>query len=488
MFIGRKEELKFLEEAYTSGHSELIILYGRRRIGKTETLQQFAADKKHVFYSCIQNNNETQLRLFSQQILRSNHPFSSFMQTFEDWEAALKAITLLPYGPDKKLVIIDEFPYLCRSNPAFPSTLQNLWDRQLKEENIMLVLCGSSMSFIEKDFLAHKNPMYGRATGILKMKPMSFADACMFFPEYSERNLVLAYSILGGIPHYLKQFNPEISLAENIKSQILRSGTILFSETDFLLKEELREPMIYNAVITAIAAGASRLGEIKDRAMISSTGLTSTYLNNLMELGIVQKVFSVSTGEKERSNKQRGIYRIEDRYFDFWYSFCHPNSSSLESGLSNELYDLLIAPQLNQFAGPTFEDIAMEYLWRLNKKGELPFTFFQIGRWMGKAAIRDPKEERGFRVDETEIDLFAENLDHRQVLAGECKFKDSVFRYSEYLNFREKAEYLCKSRTCHSYLFSLSGFDERLKELADTDPLLHLITLEEMILEFKSVK
>ena len=208
MFIGREAELKFLNDKYEENGGQLIVLYGRRRVGKTETLREFCKEKPHVFFSCTQTTDRVQLQKFSKQILKENVPARNYISEFEDWEKAIQSIVDLPYGDKKKLLIIDEFPYMCKGNKSIPSILQNLWDAELRNANIMIVLCGSAMSFIEKELLAEKNPLYGRATGIYKMKEMEFYDAIKFFPGYSTRDKVITYSVLGGIPLYLRQWNP----------------------------------------------------------------------------------------------------------------------------------------------------------------------------------------------------------------------------------------------------------------------------------------
>ena len=240
MFVGREAELGFFEDKYMEKKGQLIVLYGRRRVGKTETLREFCKDKPHVFFSCTQATDRMQLSKFSKRLLQEDIPARRYVSEFTDWEKAFCAIADLPYGDRKKLVVIDEFPYMCRGNKSIPSILQNLWDTVLKDSNVMIILCGSAMSFMEKELLAEKNPLYGRATGIYKMNAMGFYDAARFFPEYSERDKVLTYAVLGGIPHYLRQFDPEISVAENIKRNILTKGSALYSEVEFLLHQELR--------------------------------------------------------------------------------------------------------------------------------------------------------------------------------------------------------------------------------------------------------
>ena len=166
MFIGREAELKFLQDKYDEKKGQLIVLYGRRRVGKTETLREFCRDKPHLFFSCTQSTDRVQLARFSGQILREDIPARRYISEFADWEKAFRAIPDLPYGEKKRLVVIDEFPYMCKGNKSIPSILQHLWDMEFKDSNVMIILCGSAMSFVEKELLAEKNPLYGRATGV----------------------------------------------------------------------------------------------------------------------------------------------------------------------------------------------------------------------------------------------------------------------------------------------------------------------------------
>lgn len=291
MFIGREAELQFLESQYRSTGGKLVVLYGRRRVGKTETLRQFCEGKPHVYYACQESPDRMQLRAFSQKLLKEKIQASAYIQEFDEWEKAFWAILELPYKDQKKLVVIDEFPYMCRNNPGIPSILQNLWDEVLKDSDVMIVLCGSAMSFTEKDLLAEKNPIYGRATDIYKMTEMGFYDAIRFFPDYSNEDKILAYSILGGVPHYLRQFDSNLSLTKNIKQNISMKGCTLYSEVDFLLKQELRETAVYNSIIEAVAMGNTRLNEISQKSLVEDTAKTGVYLKNLIELGIIDVKF-----------------------------------------------------------------------------------------------------------------------------------------------------------------------------------------------------
>ena len=481
MFIGREAELKFLEDKYQEKRGQLIVLYGRRRVGKTETLREFCKDKPHVFYSCTQSTDKAQLVKFSQLMLKEDIPARNYISEFADWEKAFHAILDLPYGDRKKLIVIDEFPYMCKGNDSIPSILQNLWDSELKDANVMVILCGSAMSFIEKELLAEKNPLYGRATGIYKMQAMGFYDAARFFPDYSPRDKVLTYAVLGGIPHYLNQFDPKRSLSENIKRNILTKGSVLYSEVDFLLHQELRETPIYNAIIEAVALGNTKLSDISQKAMMDSTSKTSVYLRNLIELGIVEREFSVDVKLKEKANASRGAYRLTDNFFRFWYTFGFANFSQLEDGDADGVYEYVVKPALHEFASFTFEDVCKDFVKEQQKRNALPFRYSKMGRWFGKTTVRDEHTDTGLRTAETEIDLLAIDRDSKNYLVGECKFKKQPFRYSEYLNTVAKLTPQKQKAEFYYALFSESGFDEKIEELAREDQALQLYDLDEIV-------
>lgn len=478
VFIGREAELQFLENKYHSPGGQLVVLYGRRRVGKTETLRQFCKDKPHVFFACRECTDKLQLKAFSEKLLREDIPAARYLTRFSDWEQAFRTLPELPFGDAKKLLVIDEFPYMCKGNTGVPSILQNLWDEVLKDENVMLILCGSSMSFIEKELLAEKNPLYGRATGIYKMEEMGFYDAAKFFPNYSDRDKILAYSVLGGIPHYLKQFDPDLSLEENIKRNILTKGCALYSEVDFLLRQELRETPLYNSLIEAIASGSTKLNEISQRSLVEDTSKTSVYLKNLIELGIVKREFSVDTGTKERSHTGKGSYRLTDNFFRFWYAFAFVNTSDLEAGDVEGVYRYEVEPALHQFASYAFEDVCRQYVQQLQIAGALPFRYASMGRWMGKTSIRDGEQ---LRTAETEIDILAVSKRADAYLVGECKFKGKPFSFAEYLDTAAKLTPLKERAKFFYALFSESGFDSKLTAAAEEDETLRLYLLSDIV-------
>ena len=464
MFIGRNNEIAYLESRWGSPHAELIVLYGRRRIGKTELLRQFAHGKNAVFYVCTECSDREQRIRFSAQILSTGIPAARYIDQFADWEQAFGSIRELP-GDGKKLVIIDEFPYMCRGNSTIPSILQRLWDAELQHQQVMIVLCGSSMSFIERELLAEKNPLYGRATGIYRLEALSFAETRQFFPNYSFEEQLTAYAVLGGIPHYLRQFSPNITPAENIKRHILSRGSILFSEVEFLLHQELRETSIYNAIIEAVAAGACTLNLIHGRTQIENTKISS-YLRNLMELGIIRREFSILTPLKQTTGNSRGQYALTDPYFKFWYRFIYPNFSELVVGDVEGIYRHQIAPHLPMFIAPVFEQLCIDYLRRLNREDVLPFHFTKIGRWWEKVTY---ETDDGKQTVPEEIDIVATDSTTGRFLLAECKYRRSGADVDVGRNLKEKFPIDRYPGTQHYVVFSFYGFSARLRAYADAE-------------------
>ena len=483
MFIGRESELSYFEGKYAAPGGQLIVLYGRRRIGKTELLRRFCEGKQHVYYSCRELSDKNQLVAFSERILKAGIPAAKYIDSFQDWEAALKSILELPSQNSKKLLIIDEFPYMCRSNPSIPSIMQALWDESLKDQDVMIILCGSAMSFIENSILSEKNPLYGRATGIYKMNELPFDDAVKFFPDYSDEDKLLSYAILGGVPHYLRQFEPTLSLRDNILNNILMKGCVLYSEVEFLIRQELREPALYNTVIEAIALGNTRLNDIYTKTQIDKSKL-SVYLKNLISLRILEREFSALLGEKERATSMRGLYRITDNYFRFWYSFVFPNLSDLERNDEKEVYEYAVAPKLNDFASPVFESVCREFVRKISKRGELPFRIDRLGRWWGKInkfSSTDNDEKGKVITMEAEIDIVAVDETSANYILGECKFRNSVMETATLDSLIEKSAIAKEGAEVRYMLFSKSGFSMGLAEQSIKDENLRLFSLPDII-------
>ena len=482
MFIGRKQELNFFEEKYNAPGGQMVVLYGRRRIGKTELLYKFCEDKPHVFYSCREISDSEQLKAFSERMFRAGSPAAKYTSVFESWELAFKGLLELPMGGKKKLLIIDEFPYMCRGNPSIPSILQILWDETLRNENIMIVLCGSAMSFIEKKVLSEKSPLYGRATGIYKINELPFNDAIKFFPEYSDEDKLLAYSVLGGIPHYLRQFDPKRSLQDNIVKNVLTKGCVLYSEVEFLIRQELREPAMYNTIIEAVALGNTALNDIYTKTQLDKVKI-SVYLKNLMELQIIEREFSVLSGAKEQASSSRGLYRITDNFFRFWFNFVSTNLSDLETGDAEGIYAHEVAPRLNDFASPVYETVCREFIRNKNQLGELGFRIAKLGRWWGKLNKVITTEDGKIKqvAFDSEVDILAVDSQSKNYILGECKFRNADFDMQDYKNLKAKSTLIKHEANIHYVLFSKTGFTDAMISEAEIDNSLSLFTIADVV-------
>lgn len=471
-FIGRESELQFLNDAYESDKAEFIVLYGRRRVGKTELLNEFCKDKDAIFYTCREYTDTMQLKSFTEKVKTYNIPALDFVDSFSSWEHAFSSIMMLPTDK-KKLLIIDEFPYACKANESIPSVLQVLWDEKLRHENIMIVLCGSAMSFIERDLLSEKNPLYGRTTGIYKLKPLPFCDAQKFFPNYSAEERIIAYAILGGIPHYLKQFNKNISLEDNVKKNILRRGCTLYNEVEFLIKQELREPAVYNTIIEAIALGNNSFNDILTKTQIEKSKL-SVYLKNLIELYIVEKEFPALSKDKAKSNASGGSYVLTDNFFRFWYSFAFRNLTDLENDDADGVWENDIQDSLHHFASKAFEQLSIEYIYAMNKAKRLPFRISSASRYWGKTNQIINGKTRSVNL---EIDILAPDSTKKKVIYGECKFTNEPFDMNEFKNLKSK---VFIGDSIYYYLFSLSGFTDAVENEATNNSNIKLISATDL--------
>ena len=352
MFIGREKELERLEKLYKSDKSQMVIIYGRRRVGKTALINQFCKGKKNIFFAAQESSEETNLKELSRQIFgaeNDNHP------VFSSLNSALKEIA--KRAKDESLVfVIDEYPYLARKSiEGCSSLLQNFVDHEMKDTKLFLIIAGSSISFMEGGVMASKNPQYGRITAKFHLKPFDYKDSGRWFPNYTPAEKAIMYGVTGGIPRYLELFDPESSIKENLIEYFFEPNSVLFSEHEDLLKQELREIVQYNAIITAIVNGKTRFSEIADATKIDSGALTK-YIQALIELGIIKKVAPIGSN----SNNKRTLYQIEDLYFRFWYFFVPRTYSSIISGRIRDYYSKAIEPLIPDYMGKIFEKICAE--------------------------------------------------------------------------------------------------------------------------------
>ena len=438
MFIGRERELNSLNKLYVSGKFEFVVIYGRRRVGKTALINQFIRNKKAIYFMGVESNARQNLENLSRNILE----YSAKGQegsVFLSFQTALEHVFQL--AKEERLVLaIDEYPYLARSSRSLASTLQFLIDRYKDESRLMLILCGSSMSYMEDHVLAYKAPLYGRRTAQMKIQPFDFADTCRYFENFSGEDKALIYGFVGGTPQYLLQMDDRLSVEDNIKNTFLNPTSSLFEEPENLLKQEVREPALYNAIITAIATGSSRMAEISTKVG-ENTSVCASYLKNLIALGLVRR--ESPYGEKA---SRKSIYSIDDNMFRFWYRFIPEYSSVIARGAADMAYRRM-EPHLSDYMGNVFEEICKQYLWKLLLDGKSPVEFKELGRWWGT----DPSAH-----SQAEIDIMGDQ-DKDTALFGECKWTNEKVDAGvlEKLAGRSKLFHYHK---VYLYLFAKSGF------------------------------
>lgn len=438
MFIGREKELSTLNRLCVSGKFEFAVIYGRRRVGKTAIINEFTTGKSAIFFTGVETNEKQNLENFSKCILEfvTNKPVDT---SFPSFQAALQYVFELA-KEQRIILVIDEYPYVARASKSLASTLQLLIDKNRDTSKLFLILCGSSMSYMEDQVLAYKAPLYGRRTAQFKVRPFEFKEACKYFSKLSKEDRALAYGIVGGTPQYLLQVNDQLSIEENIKNTYLNPASSIYEEPQNLLKQEVREPAIYNAIIAAIAAGYTKMSEISTKVG-EDTSVCATYIKNLVSLGIVKKEtpFGEETGRKT-------IYAIEDNMYRFWYRFIPENISIISRGATELAYNR-IKPHLSDYMGGVFEEICKQHLWSLLLSGKCAIDFTDIGRWWGT----NQKTRQ-----QVEIDIMG-TADKNTALFGECKWKNEKVDLGVLEDLIEKSE-LFHYQNKHYYLFAKSGF------------------------------
>ena len=447
---------------------ECVIIYGRRRVGKTALINEFVKDKPVIYFPALNTSARDNLTALSKAIWSFLHPDAAEAPVYASFDAAFTEITRIA-KKERIVFVIDEFPYLSKADDSIPSRLQHLLDHNWKDSKLYLILCGSSLSFMENEVLSIKSPLFGRRTAQFKVEPLTYLDATKFHPELPPATNALIYGITGGIPHYINKLAVENNLKDALLENFFDTSAYLFEEPQNLLKQELREPAIYNSIITAIANGAAKLNEISQRTGLETAKCTK-YIHVLTELGIIQKIKPV-TEKAERKT----LYKIADPFFRFWYRFVPGNMMPISAGAMARNYDAAIGSYLSSYMGPVFEDICRQYL--IYYAANLPFAIHEIGEWWGP----DPIQKKEVQLDIVALASKENNMQAgRQFLIGSCKYKNEKTDIDELNLIRAYTSIFTNANDeCFYYIFSKSGFTDALLEKQEKGEV-RLVTLEEM--------
>lgn len=451
-FVDREQEMNTLQNEYDRNGSALVVLYGRRRVGKTTLITEFIKNKKALFFLASEEAETLNRNAFREKVAEFIDSDLLRSADIKNWDVLFKAIVDTPFD-SKPVIVLDEFQYLGKANPAFPSIFQRIWEEILKEKSVMVILCGSLISMMESQTLAYGSPLYGRRTAQIRLQQIPFAYYHEFFPGRSRRELIEMYAITGGVPKYIELFSGSGDIYRAIESSILNRSGYLYDEPHFLLQQEVSEVGSYFSVIRAIAAGNSKLSSISSALETKATSLTK-YLKTLIDLDILEREVPITEDNPEKS--KRGLYRIKDNYLRFWFAFIYPNRSFIESGHSRIVMDKIRKSLVKNHTAFVYEDVCRERMWELNADGVWPFFFTKLGKYWDS---------------NTEIDITALDPEDKNLILGECKYWSDPVGISVLRDLEAKASAVSWERDRRKVwyvLFSASGFTEELKAFAES--------------------
>ncbi|MGC9434980.1 MAG: ATP-binding protein [Methanomicrobiales archaeon] len=418
IFLNRDRELSHLHERYGSDGAEFIVLYGRRRVGKSELIDQFLRTATGIHLVAREESKHLQLRRFSADL--STYFKDPFLQKtgFSDWDSFFEY--LIQHAADRAVIAIDEFPYLVKEDPSLPSMLQEYWDRRLKKTRIFLILSGSSISMMESVTMEYGSPLFGRRTGQILLQPLRFIHILEYIGDF--KTAVEFYAVFGGTPAYIMAVDPERDILQNIEEKVMREDSFLFRDVEFVLRAELVEPRYYFSILFSLAGGNHRIGLICNDTGLSKS-VVNKYLSILIDLKLVHRRIPVTEVHKSR----KGLYFLSDNLFDFWFSFVNPHLDMLERGNAPLVVDQYVRPQFAQYVGKHFEEMVMDLFDQINGMGLLPFVFTRMGSWW-------------HRGEEIDIVCLAENP--YRILFCECKWQDGVDAAEVFAGLRRKAPHV----------------------------------------------
>lgn len=461
MSFGREQELDSMQKRYDKGRFECVIIYGRRRVGKTSLIAEFCKDKKTIYFSAIKGTAKENLEELSKQVHGHQSDGSFNAPIYASFADAFDAITEIA-KKERLVFVVDEYPYLASAEKSISSRLQHIIDHKWTGSSLYLILCGSSMSFMENQVLGYESSLYGRRTAQYKIRAMTYKEITVFNPDLSLEDQALVYGITGGIPHYINKLDVENSVDDALLDNLFDPSAYLFEEPENLLKQELREPAVYNSIISAIASGASKAKEISTKVGLES-GACNKYLKILLDLEIIKKENPINEKKGKKS-----VYLIEDNFFRFWYRFVLKNISAVNSWRASQVYEKGIKKYFSDYMGLVFEKMCREYLLRYEADPEIPLK--DVGQWWGT----DSRTHK-----EIQIDIVGAPTEGKEYIIGSCKYRNEKIDMDEFELLKEYAAVFGYGEKYHYYIFSKGGFTDALLEKGKTGEV-RLVTLEDL--------
>ena len=461
-FINRKVELDALEAEYKRAEASFVVIYGRRRTGKTALIREFIKVKKSIYFLATEENETQNKNLFRQVVARGLN--NQLLKEAEgaSWESIFDAVASTNLS-ERIILVIDEFQYLERSSKGFSSLLNRIWEGKLQGRNVMLIICGSYVSMMKDLTLNYNSPLYGRRTAQINLHPLSFESYMGFFPGQNLDRVLNYYALTGGIPKYAEIFSETKDLYKAIEKNIVFRSSYLYEEPKFLLQNETRDVGTYFSILRSIAAGNKKLSDIASQLEIKQTNLSKP-LEILIELDIVERDVPVTEKNPERSKK--GLYFIKDNYIRFWFRYIYPFESYIESGQTAFVMEQIKKTYRQEHMGIVYEGVCKDLMYHLSSKGLWDFDFAKVGRWWINSG--------------EEIDIAAISLDNKKIVFGECKYSTSKKGTSILMRLENKVKNTKAAEDVEAFyvIFSQGGFTEELKEFADKNKHVKLLTLE----------
>ena len=465
MFVGRKTELDRLASLYEQDTFQMVVVYGRRRVGKTTLINEFCRDKRTLSFTALEQSDADNLADFNRSVA-SFFGLPASMGGYSTWTDALSYVAERAKS-ERFVFVFDEFPYAAQRNEALPSLFQVAIDRVFKETRAFLILCGSNQGFMESEVLGRKSPLFGRRTAQIKVGDLGFRDAAKMLSGLSAQEAFRFYGCFGGVPYYLQQVNPRESLRENLTRLYFDPMGFLFEEPYGLLRQEFQEPALYNSILRAIAAGANRPKEISDRTGIAQTSLPR-YLKALEDIGIIEK--AVPFGENIETSR-RGIYRLGEPCYLILFRFVMPFTSDIEQGLGRAVVKALTEEQINEYLGHRFEALCAEWLTERAKVGALPVAATVVSSWWGTNPGKRAQDD---------IDVLAADRVSKRMLIGECKYCESFDETAEVEDLEGKRDLVRGYAATNFVLFTKHEVSEATQEKLAGRSEWQLVTLDEM--------